>query len=287
MKKSLYSFYIFEYRPNILIADAAQAITNGFMKAFEYESEDEFIRVMCWAHVERNCEDKSNYIEVNTRDEIIQDIKDMQAMPSTSSFNKALELFFEKWKDIIDVSKFIEHFKTEWIEKNKGWYEGFTDGHIPSTDNGLEAENRVVKDNHTLRERMPIPQYMHNSCGMIKDWSLDRFPKEGKKAEKPFCEEPLVTKEYWTMAFDFLYGEGKIKATIKKTRGDVFICTRKENDAIIHQHYIHGRYHLLNCNFEDFIKYFKKVHLVKLDKENWAKSKCNCSWFLKNYFCYH
>jgi hypothetical protein len=106
MKKSLYSFYIFEYRPNILIADAAPAITNGFMKAFDYESEDEFIRVMCWAHVDR----------------------------------------WDKWKDNIDVSKFIEHFKTEWIEKNKGWYEGFTDGHIPSTDNVLEAENRVVKD---------------------------------------------------------------------------------------------------------------------------------------------
>ena len=61
------------------------------------------------------------------------------------------------------------------------------------------------------------------------------------------------------MAYDFLYGKGKIKATIKKTRGDVFICTRKENDAIIHQHYIHGRYHLLNCNFEDFIKFQLQV----------------------------
>ena len=32
---------------------------------------------------------------------------------------------------------------------------------------------------------------------------------------------------------------------------------------------------------------FSKVRLIKLNKENWLLSTCNCSWFLKNYYCYH
>ena len=35
---------------------------------------------------------------------------------------------------------------------------------------------------------------------------------------------------------------------------------------------------LLNCS---------NVHLIEINIENWAKSTCNCSWFLKNYKCYH
>ena len=208
----------------------------------------------------------------------------MQAMPSTSSFNKAVELFMEKWGDNVDVSKFLSYFKEEWLDKNRGWYEGYTDGHIPSTDNGLEAENRVVKDNHTLRERLPIPVYMSNAKSMIRDWSLDRFPKADKVAEKPFSESPNITNDTWSLAYDFLFTGGQ--AVIKKSK-NLFICTRKEHEKLIHQHYVHSRYNLLKCTFDEFINYFKKVRLIKLDRDNWANSKCNCSWFLKNYYCYH
>ena len=39
--------------------------------------------------------------------------------------------------------------RKEWIEsKHSGWYEGFAIG-SPSTNNGLEASNRVIKDDHT------------------------------------------------------------------------------------------------------------------------------------------
>ena len=94
----------------------------------------------------------------------MEDITNIQVMPSTSSFNNAISLFFEKWEEHeVDVSKFLNHFKNEWVDKNNGWYEGFTDGRNPSTDNGLEAINGVIKKNHTLRERMSVSQYLTNS----------------------------------------------------------------------------------------------------------------------------
>ena len=119
MKKALKKFFDFDYKPDCLIADAAPAIHNGFKAAFEYNTLDEFLRVMCWSHVERNCEEKSNGIEQKTRDEILNDIKSLQTMPSNESFDYVLSLFFNKWNGNLDVAKFLDHFKNEWIDKNK------------------------------------------------------------------------------------------------------------------------------------------------------------------------
>ena len=43
----------------------------------------------------------------------------------------------------------------------------------------------------------------------------------------------------------------------------------------------------MKLNFDQFIESATKVKIIYLDRNNWAKSKCNRSWFLKNYFCYH
>ena len=49
---------------------------------------------------------------------------------------------------------FLTQFNSEWIDSvNDGWYEGMADK-IPSTDNGLEAANNVIKEIHTLRQRV-------------------------------------------------------------------------------------------------------------------------------------
>jgi hypothetical protein len=53
IKKAAKSFFDFDYRADCLIADAAPAIHNGFMNAFQYTKLDEFMRIMCWSHVER------------------------------------------------------------------------------------------------------------------------------------------------------------------------------------------------------------------------------------------
>ena len=53
---------------------------------------------MCWSHVLRNCEEKSCAINQETRNLLLGDIKDLQNMPSTESFNHAVKLFFEKWQ---------------------------------------------------------------------------------------------------------------------------------------------------------------------------------------------
>ena len=54
IRQSMLSLFNFVYRPDTLMADAAEAITNGFMKAFRYKSIDYFTRLQCFPHVDRN-----------------------------------------------------------------------------------------------------------------------------------------------------------------------------------------------------------------------------------------
>jgi hypothetical protein len=52
--------YNTDYNPNLLIADNAEAITNGFKSIF---NSDRMKRFNCWAHVIRKVREKSNMIE--------------------------------------------------------------------------------------------------------------------------------------------------------------------------------------------------------------------------------
>jgi hypothetical protein len=132
---------------------------------------------------------------------------------------------------------------------------------------------------------MPVSQYLLNASDMIRDWSLDRFPRnENKNPEKQFSENPNITNDTWTLAYEFLYKNGQ--ALIQKNK-DLYILTKKEYKELINLNYVNAKYHLLKSSFDEFVNFFKKVRLIKLYKENWAKSTCNCSCYLKNYFCYH
>jgi hypothetical protein len=122
IRKAAKKFYDYEYRANTLIADAAPAIHNGFMKAFNYSSLHDFKRVMCWSHVYRNCEGKLKSIQADIRDSILEDIKAIQAMPSTKAFNVAVEKFFEKWEDEPKVKDFFSTCSCTWYLKHYSCY---------------------------------------------------------------------------------------------------------------------------------------------------------------------
>ena len=43
----------------------------------------------------------------------------------------------------------------------------------------------------------------------------------------------------------------------------------------------------MKCDLDSFLGYFAVVRVINLNKDDWAKSKCSCGWFMKNYNCYH
>ncbi len=83
-------------------------------------------------------------------------------------------LFIEKWESQTDALKeFTDYFKEQWIYNEFGWFEGYVQN-APSHNNALEASNRVIKDENTFRERIPIDQFLEFSRELIKDWSIKR-----------------------------------------------------------------------------------------------------------------
>ena len=84
--------------PITLMADAAESITNGFMSAFNYASIDDFIRLMCWPHTDRNIEQHCKGLDEASLREIDTDIDDIQLMASKVLFDYDLKLFDAKWR---------------------------------------------------------------------------------------------------------------------------------------------------------------------------------------------
>jgi hypothetical protein len=151
IKESLFSIYNYDYEPNILVADAAEATRNAFKNVFN----ELLYRVMCWFHMRKAYEDHSSYaaIEKQFKEQIKQDIYTLQLCDSEEIFNAAYMLFKKKWlKKSKAVDEFInEYFDKVWIQQHPGWYESFAPG-IPGTNNGLESNNGFIKEQSTLKK---------------------------------------------------------------------------------------------------------------------------------------
>jgi hypothetical protein len=88
------------------------------------------------------------------------DIYSLQLARNSQIFDKASKLFLLKWKNSnTQVDEFLTYFQGEWLGGLNGWYEGVS-LFVPSTNNALESTNRVVKDESTMRERLPLGQFL-------------------------------------------------------------------------------------------------------------------------------
>ena len=102
------------------------------------------------------------------QEDLINDIEALQVAQSERIFTKAANFFIKKWSS--RESNFIECFKSEQLTSHNGWYEGvrhFT----PSTNNALEATNRVIKDENTSRERLPLSRFKVLAFKIVEKWS--------------------------------------------------------------------------------------------------------------------
>ena len=109
MTDKLFFNNISTYYPSILVADGAEAITNGFITVFLVC----LIRVMCWAHVLRAVDKRLNVTSLKEfKNEILVDIYALQLSFSTIYFNYASDLFLRKWRlhNLDAINEFLDYF---------------------------------------------------------------------------------------------------------------------------------------------------------------------------------
>ena len=75
IKEGVQKLFNEEIRPTVLQADSAVAITNGFENCFNYDSDSEYTRLNCWAHIKRNSDKRMVVVkEKETKDKLSSDI---------------------------------------------------------------------------------------------------------------------------------------------------------------------------------------------------------------------
>ena len=67
----------------------------------------------------------------------------------------AVKLFLKKWKS---EERFLDYFLSEGLGSKSGWYEEL-ELNLPSTNNALEATNRVIRNEDTIRVRLPLSRF--------------------------------------------------------------------------------------------------------------------------------
>lgn len=85
-------------------------------------------------------------------------------------FDAAAKLFLVKWRLV--SRGLVDYFEKEWLINNMNWYEGFKANTL-SHNNGIEGHNKVIKDEHTLRERLDLSQFRVIFFEMIQQWSIE------------------------------------------------------------------------------------------------------------------
>jgi hypothetical protein len=127
---------------------------------------------------------------------VLKDIDLLQLSQNEEIFEKASRMFVAKWKE--EQDEFIKYFQNEWLVLNRNWFEGIQKM-IPSTNNALEAFNRVIKDENTVRERLTISRFSIILKEYIRSWSL-KYTARTKEVHL----HPVVDLELWTKSYQWV-----------------------------------------------------------------------------------
>lgn len=268
-----------EWKPVILLADGAEAITRGFEEVFGPPQ----VRLMCYFHVLKNVEKYLKVIRGSTSVALKHDITTLQACQDETSFQKAAVLFFKKWGASEDpqVADFMDYFRAQWVDKNNAWFEGAALGQ-PSTNNGLEATNAVIKREHTLRERLPLGHFFHSAKELVAKWSTSRNPASINCICYAAVRSPSL--KHWTTAYQWATANKKVllhddgvyytTSTTSTTEMSKQLLRKMEKK--------NGKWK----TFAEFKEYRYGLWAMKIDR-NLENSTCSCPVFCKELICKH
>lgn len=269
------------YMPTVLISDAAPAITNAFDSIFMNGKKT---KVMCYYHVVSNLK-KQKLADNSTEnwEKIKSDVNYLHLAPSEPAFSKACKLFVEKNRR---EKNFCEYFQRIWVEKNCNWFEGIKH-FTPSTNNGVEAFNSVLKRDYSYRRRLSVAAFTNLMTEIIETISI-----KYREGEKKIGTEQEMSIEDWRNGCEWI----KLKRTmfeVESEKGYHKIYIPSNTFAKNHNGQAFGATHINKYvsrswkTFEQYKKVAFSLYMVNFCSENWKASTCTCSSFFKNYKCKH
>lgn len=159
------------------------------------------------------------------------------------------------------------------------WFEGAASGY-PSTNNGIESTNSIIKKEHTLRDRLPVSQFLNKLNDLLIKWSMDRNPE--LQSYKNFSVKPTVTLKEWTESYHWALQNKKII----KADNTYYVCSSNSNYKNITLELVTKYINEDWATFEDFEQGFYGIWAFSIDADI-SKCNCTCPIFQKNYKCKH
>ena len=233
-------------------------------------------------------------VDMQLKAQFMQDINAISYAWSPAAAIRLKELFFLKYEHhpnpvVVDVTA---HFKNEWCNARLGnWCSGHALNCVINT-NGLESTNKVIKDELTYRQLMPVMDFLQRSLVWLQEQSEKRAEEVNglPNANRiTFATEHTFTTNNWTGSnswrlnrskqIRFLPQENIYVAVAPGIRGDLTDARARAYVATF-----------TDCTwgtFDEYTSMFFNVSILHYDVTRPEKYRCTCSVNAKEFTCVH
>ena len=198
-------------------------------------------------------------------------------------FDEANLKFQNKWKQVNDeaIDEFLTGFEKTWVKSNESnWWSGA--GPIDH-NNGLEAKNRDIKQNKTLRPKQRLGDFFVNAFDIVKQMSID------DEAERIYSKPTeLITPTQLNEGWQWLLRHQE-KADIVQIKDGWYVLSEsyEGSESLVDKakELIRSkRNSYKDLTFDQYAKL--KASVYELKKED-VEVSCNCPVGIKKNFCKH
>lgn len=262
------------YSPRILISDAANAILNGYNEAFPDLDKK---HVTCWYHVKTAIVNRLKSFEQSA--EIISDIDKIHFSYSHKIFKRGVVLFFEKWEKT--HPQFCQYLRRYWIDKHNGWYEGHVK-RCPSTNNGNEGFNSVLKKCFTYRQLLPLGTFNAEIYRCLSTKSK-QYP------DKDIPSLPIIDTKLWNRTLDWVKTDVDAQSfKLSLSRLKFYYRSSKASELVSFEESIERFVAQTGDDFDSFFNMISAVRSVEFCEVEWLKkSTCTCPFWSRKGICKH
>lgn len=263
-----------DVNPDVLVADAAVPISNGFAEAFDRLKK----RAHSFTHMMANVQ-KPPFVGPANKEAFLIDARSLQLSHDQAVFDAGFKVLEAKWAK--DEPRFMEYSKKNHILTNGNWFEGYA-SRTPSTNNALESFNRLLKSQQTFYTRQPLNQFMLHALTIVHQRSQEYIhDKILPTVVIPLPNELLLKAwEYSTSTISMVHKEHERRHTF-------FVFGRGNTDKIT---FAEVRKHESKKpkTFAEFVN--QQSYIYKMcfnDLANWRDGSCTRAAYFKQYICKH
>lgn len=165
---------------------------------------------------------------------------------------------------------------------HKNWFEGISDI-APSTNNGVESHNSLIKRKITFRRRLPLIEFLNTMLAMTTEIS-----KQFTSGQRYIALEPNIPRDMvMRAAASENDGFKTFKATTKLgTVVEVLPAGKCPDENANHKYYqtlVKRKW----ASFNEYIMHgFQMFWVVQFSKDDWKiASQCTCPIYFKQRMC--